>query len=60
MADDIDERLIARVAKVAFGGIGADRLATLGMQVAPVAPQARVGHNAHRIGNGKLLAGLAY
>ena len=40
MADDIHERLIARVAKVAFCRIGADRLAALRMQIAPIAPQA--------------------
>ena len=58
VADDIDEGLVAGVAEIAFGRIGADGLATLTMQVAPIAPQRRTRDNAQRIGARQFLAGL--
>src|SRR5262249_6016878 len=41
MSDDVDERLVARVAEITFRGAGADGFTTLAMQVAPIAPQGR-------------------
>ncbi len=58
VADDIDEGLVARVGEIAARRIGADRLAALPVQVAPVAPQRRVRHDAHGIGARKLGAAL--
>ena len=59
VSDDVDERLVAGVAEVAFSGIGANRLAALAMQVAPIVPQRSGGHDAQRIGACQLLAGLS-
>ena len=58
VSDDIDERLVAGVTEVAFSGVGANRFAALAMQVAPIAPQRRAGHDTQRIGAGELLVGL--
>ena len=59
VAGDVDERLVARVAEVVFRRAGADGLAALAVQVAPVAPQRARLHHAQRIGARQLLAASA-
>src|SRR5712691_2992310 len=39
MSDDVDERLVARVAEITRRGAGADRFTTLTVQITPIAPQ---------------------
>ena len=50
MADHVEESRVAGVAEIGVGGTHADGLATLAMKVAPIAAQARLLHDAQRVG----------
>ena len=50
MADDVDERLVAREGEIVGGAVGADRLVALAVQVAPVGQQVRALGNPERVG----------
>src|SRR5258706_6110812 len=54
MADDIDERGVAGVSKIALGGAHTYSFAALAMQIAPVMAQRRFLDHPHRIDTGQL------
>ena len=59
MADDVDERLVAGVTEIVFGGTHADGLAALAVQVAPIAAERRARCDTQGIGAAEFFSILA-
>jgi len=57
VADDIDEGSVAGKGKIVFGGIGADGLAALGVEIRQYSLPAGGADDRHRIGDSQPMAG---